>query len=129
MSSRSPFSRVAALFGAAVAIAIFAASAPSARADQGPILVFPLASSVDDVTAAQSVTSLVAQRLRFVYGDQVKLVADLGSESLVDGQARLDIPVLAPGSPTAVLRRSGARPPLHLAGALLLRAVVPAPQQ
>ncbi len=86
MSSRSPFSRVAALFGAGVAIAIFPRPrrrlAPRA---QGPILVFPLASSVDDVPAAQSVTSLESrQRLRFVYGDQVKLVADLGSESLVD---------------------------------------------
>jgi squalene-associated FAD-dependent desaturase len=48
-----------------------------------------------------------------------ELLGRLGSESLVDVQARLDIPVLAPGSPTAVLRRSGARPPLHLAGALL----------
>jgi squalene-associated FAD-dependent desaturase len=47
------------------------------------------------------------------------LLAKLGSESLVEVQPRLDIPVLAPGRPTARLRRSGARPPLHLAGALL----------
>jgi squalene-associated FAD-dependent desaturase len=47
------------------------------------------------------------------------LLARLGSESLVAVQPRLDIPVLAPGRPTARLRRSGARPPLHLAGALL----------
>lgn len=47
------------------------------------------------------------------------LLAKLGSESLVELQPRLDIPVLAPGRPPARLRRSGARPPLHLAGALL----------
>jgi squalene-associated FAD-dependent desaturase len=47
------------------------------------------------------------------------LLATLGSESLVELQPRLDIPVLAPGRPPARLRRSGARPPLHLAGALL----------
>ncbi len=43
----------------------------------------------------------------------------LGSEALVELQPRLEIPVLAPGAPTVVLRRSGARPPLHLARALL----------
>jgi squalene-associated FAD-dependent desaturase len=48
-----------------------------------------------------------------------ELLATLGSESLVEVQPRLDIPVLAPGRPTVRLRRSGARPPLHLAGALL----------
>jgi squalene-associated FAD-dependent desaturase len=47
------------------------------------------------------------------------LLARLGSESLVVVQPRLDIPVLAPGRPAVRLRRSGARPPLHLAGALL----------
>jgi squalene-associated FAD-dependent desaturase len=47
------------------------------------------------------------------------LLARLGSESLVAVQSRLDIPVLAPGRPTVRLRRSGAPPPLHLAGALL----------
>lgn len=47
------------------------------------------------------------------------LLARLGSESLVAVQPRLDIPVLAPGRPAVRLRRSGARPPLHLAGALL----------
>ena len=48
-----------------------------------------------------------------------ELLATLGSEALVELQPRLDIPVLAPGRPTVRLRRSGARPPLHLAGALL----------
>ncbi len=47
------------------------------------------------------------------------LLARLGSESLIDLQPRLDIPVLAPGRPAVRLRRSGAPPPLHLAGALL----------
>ncbi len=47
------------------------------------------------------------------------LLQRLGSDSLVELQPRLDIPVLAPGRPTLRLRRSGARPPLHLAGALL----------
>ena len=48
-----------------------------------------------------------------------ELLAQLGSESLVDLKPRLEIPVLAPGRPETVLRRSGARPPLHLARALL----------
>ena len=48
-----------------------------------------------------------------------ELLSALGSESLVELQPRLEIPVLAPGKPTVVLRRSGARPPLHLARALL----------
>jgi hydroxysqualene dehydroxylase len=48
-----------------------------------------------------------------------ELLATLGSEALIELQPRLDIPVLAPGRPTVRLRRSGARPPLHLAGALL----------
>ena len=47
------------------------------------------------------------------------LLDTLGSEPLVELQPRLDIPVLAPGRPTLRLRRSGAPPPLHLAGALL----------
>jgi squalene-associated FAD-dependent desaturase len=47
------------------------------------------------------------------------LLAKLGSEELVEVQERLDIPVLSPGRPPAVLRRSDARPPLHLAAALL----------
>ncbi len=47
------------------------------------------------------------------------LLATLGSTELVEVQPRLRIPVLAPGRPAAILRRSGARPPLHLAGALL----------
>jgi squalene-associated FAD-dependent desaturase len=48
-----------------------------------------------------------------------ELLAALGSEPLVELQPRLEIPVIAPGRPTVVLRRSGARPPLHLARALL----------
>jgi squalene-associated FAD-dependent desaturase len=48
-----------------------------------------------------------------------ELLSRLGSERLVEVQERLDIPVLAPGRATLRLRRSGARPPLHLAGALL----------
>ena len=47
------------------------------------------------------------------------LLERLGSDPLVELQPRLDIPVLAPGRDTVRLRRSGARPPLHLAGALL----------
>ena len=47
------------------------------------------------------------------------LLHKLGSEPLVEVQEALEIPVLAPGRPDAVLRRSGARPPLHLARALL----------
>jgi len=47
------------------------------------------------------------------------LLATLGSEDLVEVQPRLRIPVLAPGRPAAILRRSGARAPLHLAGSLL----------
>jgi squalene-associated FAD-dependent desaturase len=48
-----------------------------------------------------------------------ELLARLGSEPLVELQPRLDIPVLAPGRPTARLRRSDAHPPLHLARSLL----------
>jgi phytoene dehydrogenase-like protein len=48
-----------------------------------------------------------------------ELLAALGSESLVELQPRLEIPVLAPGRRVVTLRRSGARPPLHLARALL----------
>jgi squalene-associated FAD-dependent desaturase len=48
-----------------------------------------------------------------------ELLTRLDSEAGVDLQPRLDIPVLAPGRPTVRLRRSGARPPFHLAGALL----------
>jgi hydroxysqualene dehydroxylase len=48
-----------------------------------------------------------------------ELLETLGSDSLVEVQPRLDIPVLAPGRRTLSLRRSGARPPLHLAQALL----------
>ena len=48
-----------------------------------------------------------------------ELLAVLGSDALVELQPRLEIPVLAPGRPTSVLRRSGLRPPLHLARALL----------
>jgi len=47
------------------------------------------------------------------------LLGKLGSEPLVELQEALEIPVLAPGRPDALLRRSGARPPLHLARALL----------
>ncbi|HEV7585309.1 MAG TPA: hydroxysqualene dehydroxylase HpnE [Solirubrobacteraceae bacterium] len=47
------------------------------------------------------------------------LLARLGSESQVQVQPRLEIPVLKPGSPQTRLRRSGLPAPLHLAGALL----------
>ncbi len=47
------------------------------------------------------------------------LLERLGAKDGVELQERLDIPVLAPGRPPQRLRRSGARPPLHLAGALL----------
>jgi hypothetical protein len=64
-----------------IALGLVFAAGPAA-ADDGPIVVFPLASSADDVVAAQTVTTLVADRIRFVYGDRVKLVTDFGSESL-----------------------------------------------
>jgi squalene-associated FAD-dependent desaturase len=47
------------------------------------------------------------------------LLAKIGSDELVELQPRLEIPVLAPGQAEAWLRRSDARPPLHLAKALL----------
>lgn len=47
------------------------------------------------------------------------LLADLGTEHLTRVQDRLEIPVLRPGGGVTVLRRSGARPPAHLARALL----------
>src|SRR6185312_10407301 len=47
------------------------------------------------------------------------LLARLGSESRVSIQARLEIPVLAPGVAPTRLRRSRLPAPLHLAGALL----------
>jgi hydroxysqualene dehydroxylase len=48
-----------------------------------------------------------------------ELLETLGSEQLIALQPRLEIHVLAPGKAPAVLRRSDARPPLHLARALL----------
>lgn len=47
------------------------------------------------------------------------LLQRLGTASDTVLQERLALPVLAPGRPVAWLRRSGARAPLHLAGALL----------
>jgi squalene-associated FAD-dependent desaturase len=46
------------------------------------------------------------------------LLARIGGERGVHVQRRLEIPVLSPGRPAAVLRRSGLPAPLHLAGAL-----------
>lgn len=46
------------------------------------------------------------------------LLARLGSDHLVEVQPRLRIPVLKPGSPPFVLRRSSLPAPLQLAGAL-----------
>ncbi len=46
------------------------------------------------------------------------LLARLGSEHLVSLQSHLEIPVLKPGSPPFLLRRSSLPAPLHLAGAL-----------
>ncbi len=46
------------------------------------------------------------------------LLARLGSSHLVEVQERLSIPVLRPGRPAALLRRSSLPAPLHLAGAL-----------
>jgi hypothetical protein len=82
MSSRFSLLRTYLRAGAVALGTVLAASAVAARADDASILVFPLSSPAADVPAAQQVTQLVAQRLRFVYGDQVKLVQDLGSESL-----------------------------------------------
>jgi squalene-associated FAD-dependent desaturase len=48
-----------------------------------------------------------------------RLLARLGSERRVAIQPRLEIPVLSPGSPQALLRRDALPAPLHLAGALL----------
>jgi squalene-associated FAD-dependent desaturase len=47
------------------------------------------------------------------------LLARLGSDSQVQVQPRLEIPVLKPGSPATRLRRAALPAPLHLAGALL----------
>jgi squalene-associated FAD-dependent desaturase len=47
-----------------------------------------------------------------------ELLARIGGERGIYVQPRLEIPVLRPGSPVAVLRRSGLPAPLHLAGAL-----------
>jgi squalene-associated FAD-dependent desaturase len=46
------------------------------------------------------------------------LLRRLGSEELVSIQPRLEIPVLRPGHPLAMLRRGALPAPLHLAGAL-----------
>jgi squalene-associated FAD-dependent desaturase len=46
------------------------------------------------------------------------LLARLGSEHLTAIQPRLEIPVLKPGRPPALLRRGSLPAPLHLAGAL-----------
>ena len=46
------------------------------------------------------------------------LLGRLGSERLVHVQPRLEIPVLKPGSPPVLLRRTSLPAPLHLAGAL-----------
>ena len=78
---RSVVSRVSSLL-ILLAAAATLCSPVAVRADDGPIIVFPLASSVADVPAAQTVTNLVAQRIRFVYGDRVKVVTDFGSETL-----------------------------------------------
>ena len=47
------------------------------------------------------------------------LLARLGSVNRTVLQDRLELPVLAPGRPTAWLRRTGLPAPLHLAGSLL----------
>ena len=49
----------------------------------------------------------------------LELLERLEASDLVTLQPRLEIPVLAPGGRTAVLRRSSLPAPLHLAGALL----------
>jgi squalene-associated FAD-dependent desaturase len=46
------------------------------------------------------------------------LLARLGSEPLVQVQAQLEIPVLSPAAPRALLRRSSLPAPAHLLGAL-----------
>jgi len=48
-----------------------------------------------------------------------ELLARIGGDGGVEVQPRLEIPVLSPGRPVAVLRRSGLPAPLHLAGALV----------
>jgi squalene-associated FAD-dependent desaturase len=47
-----------------------------------------------------------------------KLLSDVGADSMVSLQPRLDIPILAPGGRRARLRRGRLPAPLHLAGAL-----------
>ncbi len=53
----------------------------------------------------------------------------LGVEDRVHLQRRLSMPVLAPGGPTAWLRRSGLPTPLHLAGSLLRFGHLPPAQR
>jgi hypothetical protein len=81
MSSKYAFLRTCVRAGA-IALGTVLAASVGARADDAPILVFPLSSPAADVPTAQQVTQLIAQRLRFVYGERVKLVLDLGSENL-----------------------------------------------
>ncbi len=51
--------------------------------------------------------------------EYVALLARLGVTDLVELQDRMTVPVLAPGGPAAVIRRSSLPAPLHLAGSLL----------
>jgi hypothetical protein len=55
---------------------------PALPGPDAPILVFEVASSQENVIAARDLTKLVAERLRFIYGDQVKLVTDTADESI-----------------------------------------------
>ena len=75
------------------------AKAPAAASvASGPILVFQLASSQADVLAAQRLTKLLAERLRFVYGDDVRMVTDLGSETVPAVAHRLNARLYFGGS-------------------------------
>jgi len=75
-----------------------AVAQPAPPGAESPILVFQPSSSVADVSAAQQLTQLVAARLRFMYGDDVKLVADLGTETIAQIAHRLGAHVYVGGS-------------------------------
>jgi len=83
---------------ASTASAVPVAEPQAPPASTAPILIFQVASSVPDAAAAQTVTRLVAERLRFMYGDQVKLVTDMGSETIPAIAQRLGASMYVGGS-------------------------------
>jgi hypothetical protein len=75
-----------------------AVAAPQLTVPDSPIVVFQLASSAADVVAAQEVTALASERLRYMYGDQVKVVSDMGSETMQQIVQRLGAGIYIGGS-------------------------------